>query len=224
MNLSTRRHPLTALLMTVVMIMTSLPIGFAHAGMVSTETLIKQQTGDAVASEQAPSSRERLRDLLARDDVRGQMMTLGIGAAEADARLAALTDQEVADIAGRLDQLPAGEGVGSILVIIFIIFGVAVLMDALGVFDIFPFVCGGGDCGTQQIQALTIEPAAGPTQIDPYANESYRSNYRRDQFGVYDGRSQRGAYNDNQHIQQQELPQLQQPRRTRNYQNERYFR
>jgi hypothetical protein len=179
--------------MAVVMMLTSLPVGFAHAGMVSTESLINQPD----LSVQGPSARERIRDILARDDVRKQMIALGIDASEAEARLAALTDQEVAEIAGKLDQLPAGEGVGGILVIIFVVFGVLVLMDALGIFDLLPFVCGPGQCVRQQeVQALTVEPAAGPTQLDPYAYDNqqrsyYRQNYQRDQFGGYDGRRER---------------------------------
>ena len=161
MNLSTRRHPLTVLFLAAVMFVTSLPLNVAKAGMVSTQTLIEQQNADATASAEDETSRERIRDLLARDDVRAEMIALGISSDEAEARLASLTDQEVVDIAGRLDQLPAGEGVGTILVIIFVVFGVAVLMDALGLLNIFPFVCGPGQCGgVQQIQAFEVEPAA----------------------------------------------------------------
>ncbi len=225
MDLSTRYRPLTALLMAVVMTLTSLPISFAHAGMVSTESLIKQQSGEAGASVQAPSARERIRDVLARDDVREQMIALGIGASEAEARLAALTDQEVAAITGKLDQLPAGEGVGSILVIIFVVFGVIVLMDALGVFDLLPFVCGPGQCVRQQeIQALTIEPSAGPTQLDPYASDTqqrsnYFPNHQRDQFGGYNGRRHRNTFEYDSHAGQQ--PQTSVRPAGRNYQQER---
>lgn len=211
---------MTALVMAAVMLMTSLPVGFAYAGMVSTENLIKQRSDDSSATSLASSERDRIRDVLAREDVRHQMLSFGIDAAEADARLAALTDQEVADISGKLAQLPAGEGVGSILVIIFIVFGVAVLIDALGIFDIFPFVCGSGQCGQQQIQALTVEPAAGPTQLDPYAYDNQqRSYYRRDQFGGYDGRRQRNTF-DYDPYAQQPLP----PQRTRDFQTERQIR
>ena len=213
MNLSTGCRHLTALVMAAVMLMTSLPVGFAYAGMVSTENLIKQPSYDASATSPASSERDRIRDVLARDDVRDQMLSLGIDAAEADARLAALTDQEVAEISGKLAQLPAGEGVGSILVIIFIVFGVAVLIDALGIFD-------SGQCGQQQIQALTVEPAAGPTQLDPYAYDNQqRSYYRRDQFGGYDGRRQRNTF-DYDPYAQQPLP----PQRTRDFQTERQIR
>ena len=227
MDLSTRWRPLASLLMAVVMTITSLPIGVGHAGMVSTESLINQKLSESVISETVPSAREQIRDVLARADVREQMIALGIGASEAEARLAALTDQEVSDIAGKLDQLPAGEGVGGILVIIFVVFGVIVLMDALGIFDLLPFVCGPGQCVRQQeVQSLAVEPAAGPTQLDPYAYDNqqrsyYRPSYQRDQFGSYDGRRERSQRNTNDYsvAPQQSAPVM----GSRDYQQERRF-
>ncbi len=199
------------------MIITSLPIGIAKAGMVTTKTIIEQQTSEMPASEPAAAPRERIRDLLARDDVRAEMIALGIAPAEAEARIAALTDQEVADIAGKLDQLPAGEGLGSILIAIFIVFGVAVLLDALGMMNIFPFVCGPGQCGNQ-VQAYYPEPAAGPAVADPYAREERRPAYRSERYDDRsDRRSQRG-YESNQYYEPQQQPQSQ----NRNYYEERF--
>lgn len=220
MNLSTRRRPLTALFLAAVMFISSLPLNVAEAGMVSTQTLIEQQDAGATASAQPETSRERIRDLLARDDVRAEMVALGITSDEAEARIASLTDQEVADIAGRLDQLPAGEGVGSILIIVFVVFGVAVLMDALGLLNIFPFVCGPGQCGgTQQIQAFEVEPSAPPqAQAEPGVfYDERRSSFRRDQFDRYDGRTQRG-FDNNEFFEPQPVPQSP----SRNYFDERY--
>ncbi|MEZ5934700.1 MAG: PA2779 family protein [Alphaproteobacteria bacterium] len=214
MNLSTRRRPLTALLTAVVMIVASLPIGVVHAGMVSTKTIIEQQKDDAGESAQAASARERVRAVLARDDVRDEMIALGIAPAEAEARIAALTDQEIIDIAGKLDQLPAGEGAGGILIVLFIVFGVAVLLDALGILDIFPFVCGPGQCGGHA-QAYYPEPAAGPTVVEPYVYEGRQPAYRRDQFDRYDNRNP-GGYNSNQYYEPQPQPPV------RNYYEERY--
>ena len=196
------------------MIVTSMPIGMAHAGMITTKTVIDQQMPESTTAGQATTPRERIRDLLARDDVRTEMIALGIAPAEAEARIAALTDQEVTAIAGKLDQLPAGEGVGSILIIIFIVFGVAVLLDALGILNIFPFVCGPGQCGDGQVQAYYPEPAAGPAVNDPYAREERRPAFRRER---YDDRSPRG-YDSNQYYEPQAQPQP----RTRNYYEERF--
>ena len=199
------------------MIITSLPIGVAKAGMVTTKTIIEQQTSEVTAGARDAAPRERIRDILARGDVRAEMIALGIAPAEAEARIAALTDQEVADIAGKLDQLPAGEGIGTILIVIFIVFGVAVIVDALGILNIFPFVCGPGECGGQ-VQAFAPEPAAGPVQEDPFASSERRPAYRSQRSDDrIDRQSTRGGgFDTNQYYEPQPQP------RTRNYYEERF--
>ncbi|MGI9501259.1 MAG: PA2779 family protein [Geminicoccaceae bacterium] len=209
MSLSTRRHPLTALVMALVMIFTSLPLGVVHAGMVSTKVIIEQEQPTASSAELAP--RERIRDLLARGDVRAEMIALGIAPNEAEARIAALTDQEITDIAGRLDRLPAGEGVGGILIILFVVFGVAVMLDALGMMNILPFVCGPGECGGTE-QAYYPEPAAGPAET--YGYEERNPAFRRDQFDNRNPRQSPRDYDTNQYYEPQPP--------TRNYYEERF--
>jgi hypothetical protein len=60
---------------------------------------------------------------------------------EAKARVDSLTDQEVAEIAARFDQLPAGgNGIGVIVGAAVLIFLVLLITDILGVTDVFPFV------------------------------------------------------------------------------------
>jgi hypothetical protein len=60
---------------------------------------------------------------------------------EAKARVDSLTDQEIAKIAARIDQLPAGgDGLGVIVGAAVLIFLVLLLTDILGITDIFPFV------------------------------------------------------------------------------------
>ena len=54
------------------------------------------------------SDRERIAAVLARDDVRAQLVSRGVEAAQVDARLAALTDAEAARLAQDIDALPAG--------------------------------------------------------------------------------------------------------------------
>ncbi len=179
----------TAALMTVVMMATSLPIGAAYAGMISTKQVIEPTVApDAKAGDQiTASARERVEAVLAKADVRAEMVALGVDPDEADARIAALTERELAMIAGRLDQLPAGEGFGfgSAIIIAFVIFGAVVILDALGITDLLPFVCGPGQCGAQQAnlapqQSAYPEPAAGP-QFDDYRyQEEQAPAYRRD--------------------------------------------
>ena len=201
--------------MAVVMIATSLPIGMAHAGMVSTKTIIEQQTAEPRADAREAAPRERIRDLLARDDVRAEMIALGIAPDEAEARIAALTDQEIVAIAGKLDHLPAGEGLGTILIVLFIVFGIAVMVDALGIMNIFPFVCYGSEC-RGQAQAYYPEPAAGPPPDGAYGYQEPRSGYRRDTFERSPDRRYQQGYDSNQYYEPQPQP------KTRNYFEERY--
>jgi hypothetical protein len=88
-------------------------------------------------------SRERVGAFLERADVQQVMERWGVHPEEAKARVAALTDAEIADIASHLDSLPAGAGgsvVGPIVGAIVLIFLVLLVTDLLGLTDVFPFV------------------------------------------------------------------------------------
>lgn len=123
-----------ALTLALAMALTSLPLGLAHAGLVPTDRLV-------APSAAAPADRERVVAFLQRDDVRRQMAALGVDADEAAARVAGLSDAEIATITGRLDRLSAGQGaVGSVIGAALVIFLVLLLTDILGLTDVFPFV------------------------------------------------------------------------------------
>jgi hypothetical protein len=83
------------------------------------------------------ADRQRIATVLERDDVRAQLAARGIGLSEAQARVAALTDAEAADLAAQIDALPAG-GV-SVLGVALVVFLVLLLTDILGYTKIFPF-------------------------------------------------------------------------------------
>jgi hypothetical protein len=119
--------------LAVLMAVTSLPMGLAQAKMVTTDQVIEQAT---------PSDdRAQVRDFLAREDVQQQLTLLGVDPQEAARRVASLSDEEVQQIAGRLDELPAGEGaVGIIVGAALIIFLVLLVTDLLGLTDVYPFV------------------------------------------------------------------------------------
>ncbi len=124
---------MVARLMAAVMIVVSLPIGYAQAGMVTTDQVL-----DAAELQQ---TREEIIQFLDREDVRQQMEALGVDPDEASARAANMTDAEVMEIAGQLEQLPAGQdALGAILGAILIIFVILLVTDILGLTNIFPFV------------------------------------------------------------------------------------
>jgi hypothetical protein len=122
-----------ALAVAAALFVTSLPIGAARAGMVTTDQLVEQKV--------AAGDRERLAAILLRDDVRQQMEALGVNRDEAIARLASLSDQEIQQIAGRIDEMPAGQ---SVLVGVLIVAGAVLLglliTDLLGITDVYAVV------------------------------------------------------------------------------------
>jgi hypothetical protein len=91
-------------------------------------------TADAVAAVQQQDHRNAVQDVLARADVRAQMVGLGVDPAEVEARIAALTDAEVATLASRLEGAPAG---GDALAVVGIVFVVLMILEFTGVIDIF---------------------------------------------------------------------------------------
>jgi hypothetical protein len=80
---------------------------------------------------------QRIVATLEREDVRAQLAARGVSPDEARARVAALTEAEAADLAARIDALPAG-GVG-VLGVALVVFLVLLLTDILGYTKIFPF-------------------------------------------------------------------------------------
>jgi hypothetical protein len=82
-------------------------------------------------------ARERVSDFLGRSEVQVQLQAYGVKASELAGRVSALSDAEAAELAARIDELPAG-GV-SILGVILIVFLVLLLTDILGYTKVFPF-------------------------------------------------------------------------------------
>jgi len=120
-----------ALVMAAVMFLTSLPLGVAQAGLITTDQILTQT---------APQDRARVTAFLEREDVRQQMVALGVDPAEALARVASLSDEEVRQVSGHLDNLPAGQAFGAVIGAILIIFLVLLVTDLLGLTNVFPFV------------------------------------------------------------------------------------
>lgn len=100
----------------------------AQAGIVPTQ--------DAMSTSSATVNRAQINTFLARADVRKGLMDQGIDAEAAQSRVNALSDAEVADLAGRVDQAPAG---GDVLGLMFTVFIVLLVTDILGLTKVFPF-------------------------------------------------------------------------------------
>lgn len=122
-----------ALVVALAVLITSMPLGTVQAALVSTEQMLA--AGDGAAD------RARVLAFLARADVRAQIVALGVDPDEAAARVAALDDAQVREVAGQLDRLPAGQSaIGIIVGAILIIFLVLLVTDLLGLTNVFPFV------------------------------------------------------------------------------------
>ncbi len=117
-------------LLILAMVSLSLPHNAARAAMVRTETAIE-------GAAKLQSDRDRLRIVLQRDEARAQMEALGVDPGEALARVDSLSDQEVAQIAQQLDQLPAGAGINPIFLILLSIGFVGLLFLVFVFFGMF---------------------------------------------------------------------------------------
>jgi hypothetical protein len=98
----------------------------ASASVVGTRTVMMQaERADTVARVQAAFEREA---------VQAQLIAHGVDPQAAMERIAALTDEELRQLDGRLAELPAGAG---ILEVIGVVFVVLLILELVGVTDIF---------------------------------------------------------------------------------------
>lgn len=123
---------LTRLVATTLIVSTAtlgLPLT-AHAGIVPTDAVVSSTTG-------APSAeRDRVTAFLQRTDVRQALQAQGVASEAAVERVNAMSDAEVTQLAGRIDQAPAG---GDVLGLLFTIFIILLVTDILGLTKVFPF-------------------------------------------------------------------------------------
>ncbi len=87
-------------------------------------------TEQIVGQDKRQVERERVRDFMSREGVERDLKALGVDPDLAKKRVDALTDEEVAAIAGKLETLPAGGALGTnewIIVLLLVILLVVVL-------------------------------------------------------------------------------------------------
>lgn len=104
----------------------SLVANTANAGVIGTQ--------QAMGAELRMAKETQVRSSLARDDVRQAMQQMGVDPADADARVASLSDAELLQLEGQLDRLPAG---GDALAVIGVVFLVLLILELVGVTNIF---------------------------------------------------------------------------------------
>jgi uncharacterized lipoprotein YajG len=129
MTTTLKRLIATALIPSLVLVGSPL---MAQAGIVTTEQALAVQ----IATPQSDASRERVAAFFNREDVRAELQAQGVSADDALARVQAMSDVEVAQLAQRVDQAPAGAGVVGVL---FTVFLILLVTDILGFTKVFPF-------------------------------------------------------------------------------------
>lgn len=123
--------------LAAVMTLFSVPIVPAQAAIVGTDQVIESEV-----ARDTDAARDKVSTFLARDDVHAELQRLGVSPAEAEKRVAALSDAEIDKIAGRIDALPAGEGpgvIGPIVGAVVFVFVVLLITDLIGLTDVFGF-------------------------------------------------------------------------------------
>lgn len=97
----------------LIVLMAWTPYQIAQAGMIGT---------DQVVTTSSSVDRSTVLNFVTRSDVASQLQFFGIDPANAKDRVAAMTDEEVQSLAGKINALPAGAGSGAwVLVVIAVV-------------------------------------------------------------------------------------------------------
>jgi hypothetical protein len=81
-----------------------------------------------------------VQDAVDRAALARELEELGVDPAEAQRRIATLSDAELAVLQDRIDQLPAGGFVGAVVGAMLVVFLVLLVTDIAGLTDVFSFV------------------------------------------------------------------------------------
>lgn len=112
----------------VVFLLVTIWVPGAKAAMVGTEAL-------TITTEQGLKA--ELQAALARQEVRDELVARGVDPLQVDARIAALTDEELRLVQSRINELPAGAGAGGVFAVIGVVFLVLLILEIVGVINIF---------------------------------------------------------------------------------------
>ena len=97
----------------------------SYAGMIGTPTLLEEQN--------IGESRTLINAFIAREQVAARLLELGVDPVEVQARVSALTADELQQIESQIDEMPAG----GILATIGLVFVILLILELTGVIDIF---------------------------------------------------------------------------------------
>lgn len=116
-----------AILLSTQLVLATQAVTLAQADMLATDAAISKYS--------AMANRSLLLDELQRDEVRNEIIELGVDPAEAEARLAALSDAEISTILTQMENDSAGADIIGTLFTVFIILLVTDLLCFTRVFN-----------------------------------------------------------------------------------------
>ena len=119
-------------LVKTVAVLVAMTMGLA--GVVHTASASVVGTRAVMLQEESAETVARVQAAFDRDDMRAQLEAQGVDPAAAMERVAALTDEELRYLDGRLAELPAGADVVAVVGVVFI---VLLILELVGVTDIF---------------------------------------------------------------------------------------
>lgn len=132
MTIFRRIQKILTMPLVIIFMMSTLPMAAVNAKMVGTDQVISQSTVSA--------DREKVIQFVERSDVQQQMQSLGVDPDEAKQRVATLSDSEIQKLAGKIDEMPAGEGaVGAVVGAIVLIFVLLLFTDILCLTNVYDF-------------------------------------------------------------------------------------
>jgi len=88
------------------------PMQLAQAGMIGT---------DQVASVASQADRDTVLQFVGRAEVTSQLQSLGVDPATVKDRVAAMTDQEVQSLAGKIQSMPAGADSTGVVILLLVV-------------------------------------------------------------------------------------------------------
>lgn len=91
-------------------------------------------TGTAVNNEQRGEQISEINAWLSQDQVRSQLVAMGVDPENATERVASMTSEELRVLHGEIQELPAGAGLVEVIGLVFI---VLLILELVGVTDIF---------------------------------------------------------------------------------------
>lgn len=118
-----------ALALAALTLFTGLQFSVAQAAMISTTHVVMQ--------EQTQFDRSQLQQRLSRADAVSTLQAMGVDPALVQERVAAMTDAELQQFNQQVDEMQAGSGALGVILLVFL---VLILLDLLGVTDVFPAI------------------------------------------------------------------------------------